>query len=181
MRFEETELEGSFVIELERRSDERGFFARTFCEREFAAHGLPTRFPQSNLSSNLRAGTLRGLHYQAAPFREPKLVRCVMGAIYDVIVDLRAGSPTRCRWFGAELSAENGRALYVPEGFAHGFVTLADDSFVYYHMGAFYEAGAQRGVRWNDPAFGIRWPRPPLSMTDKDANHPDFDPANFDG
>jgi dTDP-4-dehydrorhamnose 3,5-epimerase len=181
MRFVETELAGAFIVELERREDERGFFARTFCEREFAARGLPTRFPQCNLSRTLHAGTLRGMHYQAAPFRESKLVRCVGGAIHDVIIDLRPGSPTRCKWIAVELSAENGRALFVPEGFAHGFITLSDDAFCYYHMGASFEGPAARGVRWNDPAFGIRWPRQPLSMSDKDANHPDFDPAKFDG
>jgi dTDP-4-dehydrorhamnose 3,5-epimerase len=121
------------------------------------------------------------MHYQAAPYRESKLVRCMAGAIYDVIIDLRPGSPTRLRWVGAELSAENGRALFVPEGFAHGFLTLHDGSDVYYHMGASYEPGAARGVRWDDPAFAIRWPRPPLSMTDKDARYPDWDPAKFDG
>lgn len=181
MLFEETELAGAFVIELDRKPDERGFFARTFCEREFAEHGLPVRFPQCNLSHNSRRGTLRGMHYQAAPHGETKLVRCVRGAIYDVIVDLRRSSPTRLRWIGVELSAENGRALFIPEGFAHGFLTLGDEADVFYHMGAFYVADAARGLRWNDPAIGIRWPSPPALIAARDASYADFDPARFDG
>jgi dTDP-4-dehydrorhamnose 3,5-epimerase len=181
MRFQETELAGAFIIDLDRRVDERGFFARSFCEREFAAQGLPTRFPQCNLSHTLRAGTLRGLHYQAAPHREAKLVRCMMGALFDVIVDLRPGSPTRLKWVGVELSGANGRALFIPEGFAHGFVALTDDVHAYYHMGEFYEPSAARGVRWNDPAFAIQWPRTPTEMTERDAHYPDFDPSRFDG
>jgi len=179
--FHETKLAGAYVIEIERRSDERGFFARTFCEREFASHRLPTRFPQSNLSRNRQAGTLRGMHYQAAPYRESKLVRCGAGAIYDVIVDLRPSSPTRLEWVGVELTAESGRALFVPEGFAHGFLTLTDDTDVSYQMGEFYQPDASRGIRWNDPTLNIRWPRLPAVITERDASYPDLDLAVFDG
>jgi len=181
MRFEETKLGGAHVIELERRVDDRGFFARAFCERELAAHGLPIRFPQCNLSRNDKSGTLRGMHYQAAPSREAKLVRCTRGAIFDVIVDLRARSSTRLQWFGIELSAEDGRALFVPEGFAHGFVTLTDDTDVFYQMGDFYQPDAARGLRWNDPRIGIEWPMTPRIIAERDASYPDFDPATFDG
>jgi dTDP-4-dehydrorhamnose 3,5-epimerase len=179
--FHETKLAGAYVIEIERRADERGFFARTFCEREFAAHRLPTRFPQSNLSYNRQAGTLRGMHYQANPYRESKLIRCATGSIYDVIVDLRPSSPTRLEWVGVELTAESGRALFVPEGFAHGFITLSDDTNVTYQMGEFYQPDAARGIRWNDPCLSIRWPREPAVIAERDASYPDFDPAAFDG
>jgi dTDP-4-dehydrorhamnose 3,5-epimerase len=181
MKFEPSELQPACVIELEPHPDERGFFARTFCERELAAHGLPTRFPQCNLSRNTRAGTLRGMHYQAAPHREAKLVRCVRGVIYDVIIDLRVDSPTRDRWFGVELTGENGRALFVPEGFAHGFITLSDETDVFYHMSAFYQPEGARGLRWDDPRFGVRWPRAPGVISARDATYPDFDPKVFDG
>jgi dTDP-4-dehydrorhamnose 3,5-epimerase len=181
MVFEETKLSGAYVIELSPRSDDRGFFARCFCEREFEEHRLPTKFPQCNLSRNRLLGTLRGMHYNAAPHREAKLVRCVRGAIYDVIVDLRSSSPTRLQWIGAELTAENGRALFVPEGFGHGFITLLDDTDVFYQMGASYTEGAARGFRWNDPLFGISWPGKPTSIAERDATYPDFDPEKFDG
>jgi dTDP-4-dehydrorhamnose 3,5-epimerase len=179
--FEETNLAGAWVIDLEPRADERGFFARAYCEREFKEHGLPTHFPQCNLSRNKKAGTLRGMHYNAAPDSEAKLIRCATGAFYDVIVDLRAGSPTRLQWIGVELSAENGRALFVPTGFAHGFITLADDTDVFYMMGEFYKPNAARGLRWNDPRLGIRWPREPSTVAERDATYPDYDPATFDG
>jgi dTDP-4-dehydrorhamnose 3,5-epimerase len=179
--FHPTKLPSAYVIDIEPALDERGFFARTFCEREFAAHGLPIRFPQCNLSRNRRAGTLRGMHYSAAPHRECKLVRCTAGAIYDVIVDLRPDSPARFQWIGEELSAENGRALFVPEGFAHGFITLTDGADVFYQMGGFFVAEAARGMRWNDPAIGIEWPSPPAVISARDANYPSFDPAAFDG
>jgi dTDP-4-dehydrorhamnose 3,5-epimerase len=179
--FRTTPLNSAFVIDIDRRTDERGFFARTFCENEFAEHGLPARFPQCNVSHNARAGTLRGMHFNTEAHREAKLVRCVSGAIYDVIVDLRAGSTTRFEWFAVELSAENASALFVPEGFAHGFVTLADDTDVFYHMGDFFHAAAARGFRWNDPAFTIRWPRPPVVISERDATYPDFNPHDFDG
>jgi dTDP-4-dehydrorhamnose 3,5-epimerase len=181
MRFEETNLRGAYLVDLEPRVDERGFFARAFCEREFVEHGLPAHFPQCNLSRNLRAGTLRGMHYQAAPHRESKLVRCVAGAIFDVIVDLREGSRTRFSWLGVELSAQNGRALFVPEGFAHGFLTLADDVDVFYQMGQFHQPNAARGLRYDDPLIGIRWPREPTTIAERDATYPEFDPQTFDG
>jgi dTDP-4-dehydrorhamnose 3,5-epimerase len=181
VRFTETSLPGAFLIALDRHDDERGSFARTFCEREFEAHGLPTRFPQCNLSHNRVRGTLRGMHYQAAPHREAKLVRCTTGAIHDVIVDLREASPTRLRWAGFDLSAEDGTALYIPPGFAHGFLTLEDATDVFYQMGEFYVPDAARGFRWNDPAFSIEWPFPPVTMSDKDGAYPDFDLGRFDG
>lgn len=181
MRFTETKLAGAFIIDLEPRLDERGFFARTFCERELEQHGLPTRFPQCNLSRNRRQGTLRGMHYEATPSAESKLVRCVTGAIFDVIVDLRPGSATRFAWIGVELSGETGRALFVPAGFAHGFLTLSDDSDVFYHMGDFYRPEAARGFRWNDPLFAIQWPAPPNSIAERDASYPDYEPAAVGG
>jgi dTDP-4-dehydrorhamnose 3,5-epimerase len=181
MIFKTTKLAGACLIEVERRTDERGYFARTFCEREFEDNGLPARFPQCNLSFSPRAGTLRGMHFQAAPLREAKLVRCTRGAIYDVIVDLRAGSPTRFDWVGVELTADNATALYVPEGFAHGFVTLKDDSETFYHMSEFHRPEGARGVRWDDPRFNIEWPRTPAVISERDATYPDFDPERFDG
>jgi dTDP-4-dehydrorhamnose 3,5-epimerase len=181
MIFQMTKLSGACVVEVEPRADERGYFARTFCEREFAEHGLPIGFPQCNLSFNKTAGTLRGMHYQAAPLREAKLVRCTRGAIYDVIVDLRVDSPTRYQWVGVELTAENATALFIPEGFAHGFVTLADATEVFYHMSDFHRPDGARGARWNDPRFGIQWPRGPSVISERDATYPDFDPEHFDG
>lgn len=174
MIFTPTELPGAFVIDPEPRQDARGWFARTFCAREFEAHGLPTAMVQSNLSLTRRKGTLRGLHFQRAPHEEDKLVRCVRGAVWDVIVDLRPDSPTRGRWIGAELSEDNGRALFVPRGFAHGFLTLSDDAAVCYQMSAYYAPEAADGVRWDDAAFGIRWPAPVLEMSDKDRQWPDY-------
>ncbi|HEY6779383.1 MAG TPA: dTDP-4-dehydrorhamnose 3,5-epimerase, partial [Thermoleophilaceae bacterium] len=159
--------------------DSRGFFARTFDRREWQAHGLDPAVVQCNLSYNARAGTLRGMHFQAAPHGEPKLVRCTRGAIYDVVVDLRPDSPTLGRWFGIELTAANGRALYVPVDFAHGFQTLADETEVLYMMGHEYVPEASRGVRWNDPAFGIDWPEPPSgtrTISARDAGYPDHTP-----
>jgi dTDP-4-dehydrorhamnose 3,5-epimerase len=181
MIFRETRLSGAYIIELVPHDDERGSFARTLCEREFADVGLPTRFPQCNLSRNTRAGTLRGMHWQAAPHHEGKLVRCVRGALYDVIVDLRPGSATRLGWLGVELSAETGRALFVPEGFAHGFITSQDETDVFYHMTACYRPEGARGFRWNDPAIGIEWPATPTVVSGRDATYPDFDTAAIDG
>lgn len=181
MIFKETELSGAYLIELEERSDERGSFARTFCEREFGAHDLPTRFPQSNLSRNHLAGTVRGMHYQVAPYAEAKLVRPVTGAIYDVIVDLRRGSATLHQSFGVELKARTGTALFVPAGFAHGFITLVDDTDVSYQMSEFFNPEAARGFRWNDPAFAIRWPRALSVIAERDANYPDFRADDVDG
>ena len=180
MRFLPTSLAGAVTIELDAHRDHRGAFARTFCVDEFAEHGLPTEFPQCNLSLNDSAGTLRGLHYNNEPFGESKLVRCVRGAIHDVIVDLRPDSPTRWDWIGVELSAANGLALFVPAGFAHGFVTLLDTSDVYYHMGASYRPEASRGVRWDDPGLGIDWPRRPSIISEPDRGYADVDRARFD-
>ena len=175
MIFTPTELEGAYVIDLDPREDERGFFARAWSRDLFAERGLSTEVVQCNVSFNHRAGTLRGMHFQAEPHAEVKLVRCTRGAIYDVIVDLRASSPTRTRWIGVELTAENRRMLYVPEGFAHGYQTLVDDTETFYQVSAYYAPQAEGGVRWDDPAFGIEWPDPdePL-MSDKDRSWPDY-------
>lgn len=177
MIFEETALKGAYVIDLEKRSDERGFFARVFCEREFAAQGLSTHFVQVNDSLARRRGTLRGLHYQLGAHAETKVVRCLRGSLLDVIIDLREGSPSFGQHVAVTLSGENRRLFYVPKGFAHGFLTLEDDTEALYFVDAFYDAAAERGVRWNDPRFGIEWPFEPTVMSDKDRTHPDFDPA----
>jgi dTDP-4-dehydrorhamnose 3,5-epimerase len=174
MQFIETPLANAWSIEMDKLADERGFFARSYCPREFAQHGIEMRVVQCNVSFNSRRGTLRGMHFQTAPKAEPKLVRCTRGAIFDVIVDLRPESPTHCRWFGVELSAANHRQLYIPVGLAHGFVTLADDSEVFYQMGEFFSAEHARGVRWNDPAFDIRWPIEPTVISTKDQIYPDY-------
>jgi dTDP-4-dehydrorhamnose 3,5-epimerase len=178
MRFVPTPLSGVWVIELEQLCDERGWFARTYDAEEFAARGLDPTIAQCNASYNARRDTLRGMHYQAEPHGEPKLVRCVRGAIFDVAVDLRADSPTRCRWHGVELSAENGRAFYIAAGLAHGFQTLSDDSEVLYQMGHRYMPDAARAVRWDDPAFAIEWPAPARAriISDADASVADFVP-----
>ena len=175
MRFQELNLAGAFLIELEPVVDERGFFARCFAEEEFAARGLATRFPHCNLSRNRYLKTLRGMHYASAPSVEVKVVRCVAGAIYDVIVDLRPGSPTRGKWTAIELSAERGEALYIPPGFAHGFMTLADGTDVYYQMGDTFRPEAARGFRWDDPAFAIGWPDTPRVISARDASFANFD------
>lgn len=180
MRFTNAPLDGVVVIDLERHEDDRGAFARTFCAIEFAEHGLPIDYPQCNLSFNRRSGTLRGMHFNADPFGEAKIVRCVRGSVHDVVVDLRAESPTRFQSFGIELSARNGTALFVPAGFAHGFVTMEDDSDVHYHMSAVYRPDAARGVRWNDPALTIDWPVEPRVMSESDAAHHDIDVNSFD-
>lgn len=174
MIFTETKLRGAYIIELERRSDERGFFARAFDQEAFAARGLNPAIVQCNISYSRLRGTLRGMHFQAAPHAETKLIRCTAGAVYDVIIDLRPDSPTFCQWIGVELSAENRRLLYVPEGFAHGLQTLADDTEVFYQMGAPYVAEAARGVRYNDPTFGIIWPLPVTVISDRDQGFEDF-------
>jgi len=158
MTFSETSIAGAWLVGLEPRSDERGFFARVWCEEAFAAHGLTTRFVQCNDGYSRRAGTLRGLHYQADPHGEVKFVRCIRGAVFDVIVDLREDSPSYLQWFGLELSADSRQMLYVPSGCAHGYQTLLDDSEVLYPVSAPYTPAAERGVRWNDPLFAIRWP-----------------------
>lgn len=173
MHFSETSLPGAFVIELERFEDERGFFARTWCRREFERHGLTPRMVQANVSFSKEHGTLRGMHYQTAPHEEAKLVRCTRGAIHDVIVDVRPESPTFKEWFGVDLTAGNYRMLYVPEGFAHGFITLEDATEVTYQVSAFYAPEYERGIRYDDPAIGIAWPRPVRVISDKDQRWPD--------
>ena len=176
MLFRPTPLSGLAVVEPEKREDGRGYFARTFCAEEFASAGLPVSFLQCNTSFNKRRGTLRGLHYQADPFPEAKLVRCTRGAIFDVAVDLRPGSPTRCHWFGLTLTADNASMLFIPGGFAHGFQTLEDASEVFYQMGESYRSDLARGVRWNDKAFGIEWPVEDPILSPGDADYPDFAP-----
>ena len=174
MLFLETKLKGAFTIELQRIEDSRGFFARAFCKREFERRGLNPAVVQCNVSFNPQKGTLRGMHYQQEPFREVKVVRCIAGAIFDAIVDLRPDSSTYRQWTGVELSAQNGRSLYVPEGFAHGYLTLTENTEVFYQVSEFYSPGYERGIRWNDPAFRIQWPIEPLIISPKDASHPDF-------
>src|SRR5262249_19756323 len=156
--FTETDLQGAFLVELEKREDERGFFARSWCQKEFADRGLNSRLVQCNISFNKRQGTLRGLHYQAAPHEEVKLVRCTRGALYDVIVDLRPKSPTYKRHLGFELTPDNYRMLFIPKNFTHGFQTLKDNTEIFYQISKFFVPSCTRGVRWNDPAFGITWP-----------------------
>ena len=178
MRFVETPLRGAWVLELERLADERGWFARTFDAEELRERGGDPAVAQCNASFNARRDTLRGLHYQAEPHGETKLVRCVRGAIFDVAVDLRPDSPSYCRWHGVELSAENGRSFFIPKGMAHGFQTLVDDCEVLYQMGQLYVPEAARGVRFDDPAFGIEWPAPRGAriISERDASYADFVP-----
>ena len=171
-----TALAGAFIIELERRSDDRGYFARTWCQREFEQMGLTTSLVQSSVSYSLRRQTLRGMHWQAPPHGEVKIVRCTRGAIWDVILDLRPESPTHMHHVGVELNADSGRALYIPEGMAHGFVTLVDGTEVFYQMSEFHEPAFARGVRWNDPAFAIEWPVTTPILHPRDAAYPDFIP-----
>lgn len=173
MRFTTTDIDGVVIVDLDLMTDERGAFARLHCPDEFAAAGLPFVPQQTSLSRNLRAGTLRGMHYEAPPHAESKLVRVVRGRIFDVAVDLRPDSPTYRRWTGTELSADNGRALLIGKGMAHGFVTLEDDTDVLYQIDKVFEPGHGRGVRWNDPAFGIAWPTSPLVISERDAAYPD--------
>ncbi|MEW6585079.1 MAG: dTDP-4-dehydrorhamnose 3,5-epimerase [Nitrospirota bacterium] len=174
MRFTGTGLKGVCVVEPEKLEDERGFFARTWCLREFKERGLNFQLVQCSVSFNTKKGTLRGMHYQTAPHEEAKLVRCTMGSVYDVIIDLRKDSETYKRWLAVELTAENHRMLYIPEGFAHGFLTLADDTEVFYQMSEFYHPDCARGVRWNDPAFSIRWPTNVTVISDRDRTYQDF-------
>jgi dTDP-4-dehydrorhamnose 3,5-epimerase len=174
--FAETAILGVWRVSIEPLVDDRGYFARTFCGDEFSAYGLPAVFEQSSLSRNHRKGVLRGMHYQEPPFAEAKFVRCVRGAVYDVALDLRHGSPTRGRWVAETLSAENGLGLYVAPGLAHGFQTLEDDSDVLYQITPAYRPGLGRGVRWNDPTFDIAWPLPEPILTERDASYPDFTP-----
>lgn len=173
MRFQETPLAGAYLVDLELHSDERGFFARSYEPETFRAAGLEVpSLDQSSIAFNARSATLRGLHYQAPPHAEHKLVRCTAGRIFDVIVDLREGSPSLHRWHGVELSAVNRTALYIPPGLAHGYVTLCDNCEVYYMIGGKYSAAHARGVRWSDPAFAIRWPLEPRIMAARDAEYP---------
>ena len=169
MRFVETKLKGAFIIELEERTDPRGFFARTFCAREFEEHGLKPAVAQCNMSYNHKKGTMRGMHYQIAPATEAKLVRCTRGAVYDAIVDLRPDSPTYLEHIGVELTADNRRALYVPELFAHGYLTLTDGAEVFYQVSEFYTPGTERGLRYNDPKLDIEWPVSVEVISEKDA------------
>ena len=174
MIFTPTDLPGAMIIDPERRGDDRGYFARVYCKKEFEQHGLFVPVVQTNMSFSKHKGTLRGLHYQVPPQSEDKLVRCSSGAIFDVLVDMRADSATYCRWFGAELSAENLRMLLVPKGFAHGFITLTDDVVVTYQVSEYFSPMAERGLRFDDPAFSIDWPVPVRVISDKDRNWPDF-------
>jgi dTDP-4-dehydrorhamnose 3,5-epimerase len=175
MIFTETKLKGAFVIELEPIQDERGFFATSWSQKEFAARGLESRLVECNISFNRKKGTLRGMHYQQSPHGQVKLVRCIRGAILDVIIDLRPDSETFKQWINAELTAENHLALYVPKDFAHGFQTLSDDSEIFYQTSAPFVPGSGRGVRWNDPAFAIAWPDNIRIMNSRDAQYPDFE------
>jgi dTDP-4-dehydrorhamnose 3,5-epimerase len=177
MTFDETPIPGVWLIGLEKRADERGFFARLFCAEEFAAHGLARSFVQVNNSLTVERGTLRGMHYQLPPAAEVKLVRCVSGSLVDVALDLRPESPTFKSWFATELSAENREMLYIPEGCAHGFLTLEPDTETVYFNTAPYSPEHERGVRWNDPEFGIEWPFEPSVLSDKDRGQRDFDPG----
>lgn len=175
MIFREEKLKGLFLIELERYEDERGFFALSWSEQSFSEHGLNPRLVECNISFNRKKGTLRGVHYQAAPHAQVKLVRCTRGRIYDVALDLRPDSETFKQWVAAELTADNHRALYIPEGFAHGFQTLEDDTEILYQMASAYVPGSDRGVRWNDPAFGIDWPPAERIIINRDQQYPDFE------
>jgi dTDP-4-dehydrorhamnose 3,5-epimerase len=201
MLFTETKLKGAYLIEIQKNEDERGFFARSYCFREFEEHGLNPRVVQCNISYNAKKGTVRGMHYQIPPYEEAKLVRCTAGGIYDVIIDLRPYSATYCQWFGVELAAggslltahdpQSGaacslhaapcsplsaryRMLYIPQGFGHGFITLEDSTEVFYQMSEFYAPDSARGIRWNDPVFGIEWPLEPKMISERDQSYPDF-------
>lgn len=176
MIFTATPIAGSYVVEIEPKTDERGFFARTWCAEEFSRAGLVANLDQCSISSNSKALTLRGMHYQSAPDIETKMVSCRRGSLFDVIVDLRPESPTYKHWFGAELTARNFRGLYIPQGIAHGFLTLEDDTEVYYQISGTYAPASGRGVRWNDTAFAIKWPATPQVIADRDRNYPDFKP-----
>jgi len=173
--FQKTRLQGAYIIEPERLDDERGFFARTYCDREFKKHGITFECVQSNISFNKRKGTLRGMHYELIPHAAAKLVRCTMGAIYDVIVDLRSGSPTYAQWVAAELTADSRKMLFVPEGFAHGFQSLVDNTEIAYLMSAAYVAGSSAGIHWNDPKLGIEWPLAEPIMNARDRALPRLD------
>jgi dTDP-4-dehydrorhamnose 3,5-epimerase len=175
MKFTEAKLKGAFIIEIEKLSDDRGFFARSWCQKEFEDHGLISRLVQTNVSSNRKKGTLRGMHYQMAPYQECKLIRCTRGAIYDMIIDLRPDSATYKHWTGVELTADNYRMFYVPEDFAHGFLTLTDNTEITYQVSQFYAPGSEKGIRFDDPAFNIQWPLEVSVISDKDRTWPDFE------
>lgn len=174
MIFTETKLKGAFIIDVKRIADERGFFGRSWCKKEFDDHGLNSNAVQANVSYNTNKGTLRGMHYQVAPFTESKTVRCTQGSIYDVIIDIRPESQTYKEWIGVELTAKSFRMLYVPDGFAHGFITLEDHSSVHYMVTEYYTPGAEAGIKFNDAAFNIVWPLQPLVVSDKDKMHAAF-------
>jgi dTDP-4-dehydrorhamnose 3,5-epimerase len=174
MIFNETNLKDAYVIEINKLGDERGFFARSWCQREFEVHGLNPRLVQCNISFNARKGTMRGMHYQAKPYEEAKLIRCTMGSIYDVIIDIRPDSPSFKQYLGIILTPGNYKMLYVPEGFAHGFLTLEDNTEVFYQMSEFYAPDHARGFRWNDSACSIEWPDKVQVISDRDRNYPDF-------
>jgi dTDP-4-dehydrorhamnose 3,5-epimerase len=177
MKFIETKLKGAFLIDPEFLEDERGFFARTCCRKEFEQRGLNSDWVQCNISYNKRKGTLRGMHYQVDPYAEVKLVRCTMGSVYDVIIDLRPDSKTYRQWIAAELSSENRKMIYIPQGFAHGFQTLVDNSEIFYQMSTFYASECARAVRWNDPYFEIHWPEAERTISKKDQKIADFEPG----
>ncbi|MGC4104638.1 dTDP-4-dehydrorhamnose 3,5-epimerase [Ferruginibacter sp.] len=180
MTFTATSLKGSYIVELNAFTDERGWFARTYCKKEFEAIGHNSEWVQMNHSYTKQKGSIRGMHYQLPPFSEIKMVRCIAGAVYDVIIDLRKESPTFLQWFGTELSAENRKMLYIPEGFAHGFQTLSNDCELIYHHSQFYTPGAEGGIRYNDPAVNINWPLPANNISARDEQHPLLN-ENFKG
>jgi dTDP-4-dehydrorhamnose 3,5-epimerase len=177
MKFNPTPVQGAYTIELNKIDDERGFFARAFCCREFVEQGLATKFLQINNSLSVQKGTLRGMHYQLQPNAETKLVRCIKGALYDVVLDLREDSSTFGQSYGVDITSDNRRMMYIPKGCAHGFITLADDTEAFYFVDAFYAPDHERGIRFDDPRFAISWPAAPTVVSDKDRSHRDFDPA----
>ncbi len=174
MKFTETKLKGAFIIEVEKLEDERGFFGRSWCANEMKAHGLNTNICQANFSVNKAKATLRGMHYQVAPYQETKMVRCTRGSIYDVIIDLRTDSPTFKKWIAVELTQDNYKMIYIPEDFAHGFITLVDNTEITYLMTEFYMPRASATIRWNDPMFNVKWPLEPAYISGKDKSQPDF-------
>ncbi len=178
MIFTETQLKGAFIINIETKEDERGYFGRTYCKDEFAMHGIDFSIAQTNISYNKNKATLRGMHRQLAPHKEAKLVQCISGSLYDVIIDMRPHSPTLYQWIASEFSAQNNTMLYIPEGFAHGFLTLEDDTKVLYLMSELYKPGAEQPLLWNDPFFNIHWVMAPLVMSEKDKTNPLFQPSS---
>lgn len=176
MIFTPTKLKGAFIVDMQPNNDHRGFFARSYCEREFKEHGIDPRIVQANVSYNHKKGTMRGMHYSAPPVRESKFIRCTKGAVYDVIIDCRKDSPTHLQWIGVELTEDNHRALYVPPVFGHGFVTLRDDTEVTYLVGDFYQPGSERGLRYDDPVLKIEWPTKIEVISEKDKSWKLLDP-----